>query len=168
MEIQYYDILRPEDSGKFDFELFLYGKSPALVKAHELMTLIRPVEIIACLVANSRVGFYLYGKDDRLYHHMYNDEILNQYIPLQAFQRFLNSCTLPGHLGTATEERPNDWHYYQCYPCSDYIVIHDSIWKEFLEYKQAYSLNLNNPHTVFYYVGNEFPFFMHNVLGVGR
>lgn len=155
MDILYYDTIMPEDSGRYDFELLLHGNGHAIVRAHELLTGNPSAEIIAALIDNSRTGFYLYGKDDLLYHHAYNDAVLNRHVPLQAFQRYLDATT---------ENCPEEWHYYQCYPSSVYVLIHDSIWKDFLDYLDAYSAKMDDPHGVIYYVGSEFPLFMHHAV----
>jgi hypothetical protein len=163
MYLHHYDIVpQPEDAGEHDYRCILPWEGRVVVNAHALLD--NPqAEIIAYLIDSQR-EFYLYGKDDRLYHHMYNDELLNQFVPFRLYMNYLDSFTSPDNPGTATESKPDGWHHYQCYPANVYIVIHGTILEAFRKVKDNLKSRLIHPDSIDYYVGELFPLVIHEAL----
>ena len=161
MYLRHYDIL-PEDAGEHDYTCCLPQEGRVVVKAHELLNNPK-AEIVAYLIDSHR-EYYLYGKDDRLYYHMYNDDILDQFVPFMEYKKYLNSFTSPGNPGTATESRPDGWYHYQCYPSNRFIIIHESIIEAFRKVKDNLKTMLNHPESLDFYVSELFPLVIHEAL----
>lgn len=165
MEIKYYDTIMPEDTGEHDYKINLRHLK-AVVKAHALSE--HPdVEIVAFLLDNGsyRKEIYLVGKDDRLYYHLHNDELLNQRIPYKEVKDYINSCKIPGILGTATTRRPNGWYFNECYPAGEFIVVRKTHQKEYQDALVNYK-KIHKPSVLLYYVNEEFPLIIHNALEI--
>ena len=163
MEIRYFKTIMPEDIGPHDY-IIHSQKGDAVVKAYELTSNLN-AEIVAFVIGNNayRKEIYLVGKDDRLYYHMYNDEILNQHIPYQECLEYLGSCESSGILGTARQRRPDLWYFNECYPSGVFVVVHVTLQKQYRDAWIGYRRQ-NEPRFLFYYASEEFPLFVHSAL----